>query len=236
MCRFFASYQVGHTPWTDKSIMHLITPRLQKNYSWGWKLHTATERIPSETSCHSGQRYDCMHAVPGDWGALKFEWLFWIQCKDWNRRHVLPWKSMALFKAVCSDFPTWNFMILSLCTLSMEIYSCNQLSDTSCGGQNIYWVTIQICLNQKHCELRPNWICVVHGVSRCCRRSSALLLSRICHWIFFSQVAPHLLEPEISAAISNFEAYVDTNYLVNIKLIGVTEKPRLCIYASVCIG
>jgi len=116
----------------------------------------------SKMSSHSGQTNDdCMHAVQGNWGALKIKWLlsdsFARDCRlsllwQWIWNH---WSCL---------FFTLAFKSLSLRTsLMMKIASHSLFSDMGFGGPNIHLVGIKWSLHWRDRVLRPLWVSAVHG-------------------------------------------------------------------------
>jgi len=115
----------------------------------------------SETSYDGGQRNDgCMHAVPGNRGALKLKWLCLDSMAE-DCRLAWLWQLIALFVAVFSQLELWRFSPSEL--LSMEFGPHNLFSDTSFGSTNMHLVRIQLSLDSKIGELRPWWVSAVHG-------------------------------------------------------------------------
>jgi len=119
---------------------------------------------------------DCMHAVPGNWGAPKINWLR-LDAFSGDCRLAIHWQLISNLQSCL--FCTGAVNSCSLCTyLIIEIRSHNLFLDTSFGSRNIHLVIIKLSQYSQHWKLRPLWVSVVHGWAGVAGHHVALL-SRI---------------------------------------------------------
>jgi len=151
------------TPLPHIFVVSLTTIMLTSNTFWRWKLYATTMGwMLSEMSSHSGQRNDdCLHAVPGNWGAPKIKW----SCLDSTAG---GWQALFTLTVNCtlrSPF-VLNGALKHLSLQNsrwVDVGLYNLFSDMSFGGLNIDLVRIRLSLLSKHWELRPHWVSVEHG-------------------------------------------------------------------------